>query len=263
MNLFLEYANSQFRFSDKRADIQMWSYLSCRVKIQNQSAEKWRVTRLAERTVGVKVGGSQVDRGRNDVLVNTSTLAWTYTGDVRVIRRNTKGEDALDIRPTLAFKWITWKNGLIFIFTTELGRVLSTGSLVPTNWSRCARSFFLSDCLSLNLSSSQGAYLFATLFRAKLFSSVNKYRGPLHKNPIVVFTFPRLWSLCRDAISTILLWKGKKRPIQMSAYVQCPSLIAAVIMIITAAAFGILASFKFGRTLLEKVSGLSEGKFNV
>nr|CAH0108525.1 unnamed protein product [Daphnia galeata] len=28
--------------------------------------------------------------------------------------------------------------------------------------------------------------------RAKLFSSVNKYRGPLHKNPIVVFTFPRL-----------------------------------------------------------------------
>jgi hypothetical protein len=185
MNLFLEYANSQFRFSDKRADIQMWSYLSCRVKIQNQSAEKWRVTRLAERTVGVKVGGSQVDRGRNDVLVNTSTLAWTYTGDVRVIRRNTKGEDALDIRPTLAFKWITWKNGLIFIFTTELGRVLSTGSLVPTNWSRCARSFSLSDCLSLNLSSSQGAYLFATLFRAKLFSSVNKYRGPLHKNPIV------------------------------------------------------------------------------
>jgi hypothetical protein len=45
--------------------------------------------------------------------------------------------------------------------------------------------------------------------------------------------------------------------------VQCPSLIAAVLMIITAAVFGILASFKFGRTLLEKVSGLSEGKFNV
>jgi hypothetical protein len=57
--------------------------------------------------------------------------------------------------------------------------------------------------------------------------------------------------------------KEKKRPIQMSAYVQCPSLIASVLMIITAAVFGILASFKFGRTLLENVIGLNPGKFNV
>jgi hypothetical protein len=34
-------------------------------------------------------------------------------------------------------------------------------------------------------------------------------------------------------------------------------------MIITAAVFGIMASFKFGRTLLEKVIGFNSGKFNV
>lgn len=49
----------------------------------------------------------------------------------------------------------------------------------------------------------------------------------------------------------------------MSAYVQCPSLIAAVLMIITATVFGILASFNFGRSLLEKVVGFDKGKFNI
>ena len=49
----------------------------------------------------------------------------------------------------------------------------------------------------------------------------------------------------------------------MSTYVQCPSLIAAVLMILTAVVFGILASFKFGRILLEKVIYFNEGKSKV
>lgn len=47
--------------------------------------------------------------------------------------------------------------------------------------------------------------------------------------------------------------KENKRPVQMAAYVQCPSLIGAVLMALAGAVFGLLASFKFGRNLLEKV----------
>ena len=47
--------------------------------------------------------------------------------------------------------------------------------------------------------------------------------------------------------------KEKKRPVQMTAYVKCTSLLAAVLMIMSAAVFGLLASFKIGRSLLEKV----------
>ena len=45
----------------------------------------------------------------------------------------------------------------------------------------------------------------------------------------------------------------KKRPVQMTAYVKCTSLLAAILMIMSAAVFGLMASFKIGRTLLEKV----------
>lgn len=46
---------------------------------------------------------------------------------------------------------------------------------------------------------------------------------------------------------------GKKRPIQMTAYVECPSLVSAILMLLGAAVFGLFATFKFGRYLLEKV----------
>lgn len=45
----------------------------------------------------------------------------------------------------------------------------------------------------------------------------------------------------------------KKRPIQMTAYVQCTSLLAAILMVLSATVFALLASFKAGRSLLEKV----------
>lgn len=45
----------------------------------------------------------------------------------------------------------------------------------------------------------------------------------------------------------------RKRPVQMTAYVQCASLLAALITVLSAAVFGILASFKIGRKLLETV----------
>ncbi len=51
--------------------------------------------------------------------------------------------------------------------------------------------------------------------------------------------------------------KENKRPVQMKAYVQCSSLLAAIAMALSAVLFGLLASFKFGRSLLEKVLTLS------
>ncbi len=94
----------QFRFSDKRADIQVWSYLDWSKNIHNPSAEKRWVDNL-QNGRGTSSLWQDHRLGRNDVLVNTSTLAWTYTGDVGVIRRNTKEtEDAHDNRPTLHWK---------------------------------------------------------------------------------------------------------------------------------------------------------------
>ena len=45
----------------------------------------------------------------------------------------------------------------------------------------------------------------------------------------------------------------------MTAYVQCASFIAAILMILAAVVFGFLASFKFGRQLLEKVNLIEKG----
>ena len=39
----------------------------------------------------------------------------------------------------------------------------------------------------------------------------------------------------------------------MTAYVQCASLLAALITVLSAAVFGIMASFRIGRKLLETV----------
>jgi hypothetical protein len=44
------------------------------------------------------MAGSQVGRGRNDALVNTSILAGTYTADVGVKEKH-NGEDSLHITP--------------------------------------------------------------------------------------------------------------------------------------------------------------------
>jgi hypothetical protein len=38
------------------------------------------------------LAGSQVERDRNDALVNTSTLAWMYTGDVGVKEKHKMGK---------------------------------------------------------------------------------------------------------------------------------------------------------------------------
>lgn len=86
-------------------------------------------------------------------------------------------------------------------------------------------------------------------------------RGPLHQNPIVkswCLPFPGSDRSVVMRSQRYFYEKEKKRPVQMSAYVQCPSLIAAVLMILTATVFGILASFKFGRSLLEKVIGFNK-----
>ena len=47
-----------------------------------------------------------------------------------------------------------------------------------------------------------------------------------------------------------------KRPIQMLAYVQFPSLVPVLQTILTATVFTIFASFKCGRDMLEKVLNL-------
>ena len=45
----------------------------------------------------------------------------------------------------------------------------------------------------------------------------------------------------------------KKRPIQMMAYIQFPSLVSVLRTIVTATVFGLFATFRIGRSLLEKV----------
>lgn len=40
----------------------------------------------------------------------------------------------------------------------------------------------------------------------------------------------------------------------MAVYFQCSSIIAAILTILSAVVFGLLASFKVGRSLLEKVA---------
>ncbi len=107
-----------------------------------------------------------------------------------------------------------------------------------------------------------------TFLRLKLVNVLfcKQNRGPLHQNPIVkswCLPFPGSDRSVVMRSQRYFYEKEKKRPVQMSAYVQCSSLFAAVLMILTATVFGILASFKLGRSLLEKVIGFNKGEFNV
>lgn len=91
-----------------------------------------------------------------------------------------------------------------------------------------------------------------------------KCRGPLHQNPIVkswCLPFPGSDRSVVMRSQRYFYEKEKKRPIQMTAYVQCSSLLAAIAMVISAVIFGLLASFKAGRNLLEKVK--SDSNFDV
>jgi short subunit dehydrogenase-like uncharacterized protein len=81
-----------------------------------------------------------------------------------------------------------------------------------------------------------------------------RFRGTVHENPIVgswCLPFPGSDRSVVMRSQRYFLEKEKKRPVQMTAYVECPSFFGAMIMIVSAAVFGILASFKFGRSLLE------------
>jgi len=81
-----------------------------------------------------------------------------------------------------------------------------------------------------------------------------RFRGTVHENPIVkswCLPFPGSDRSVVMRSQRYFLEKEKKRPVQMTAYVQSASFIAAIITIMSAAVFGILASFKLGRKLLE------------
>jgi len=81
-----------------------------------------------------------------------------------------------------------------------------------------------------------------------------RFRGTIHENPIV-----KSWCLPFPGSDRSVVMRSqryfyeveRKRPVQMTAYVQCASLLAALITVLSAAVFGILASFKIGRKLLE------------
>lgn len=89
-----------------------------------------------------------------------------------------------------------------------------------------------------------------------VFSNGCLFRGVFHQNPIV-----NMWCLPFPGSDRSVVMRSqryfyeneKKRPVQMAAYVECPSLIAAILMLLGAAVFGLFASFKLGRYLLEKV----------
>ncbi|KAI9565541.1 hypothetical protein GHT06_009333 [Daphnia sinensis] len=80
-------------------------------------------------------------------------------------------------------------------------------------------------------------------------------RGVLHQNLIVkswCLPFPGSDRSVVMRSQRYFYEKEKKRPIQMAVYFQCSSVIAAILTILSAAVFGLLASFKLGRSLLEK-----------
>lgn len=82
-----------------------------------------------------------------------------------------------------------------------------------------------------------------------------KSRGVLHQNPIVkswCLPFPGSDRSVVMRSQRYFYEKEKKRPIQMAVYFQCSSIIAAILTILSAVVFGLLASFKVGRSLLEK-----------
>jgi len=81
-----------------------------------------------------------------------------------------------------------------------------------------------------------------------------RFRGTVHENPIVkswCLPFPGSDRSVVMRSQRYFYEKEKKRPVQMTAYVQCASLLAALITVLSAAVFGIMASFRIGRKLLE------------
>ena len=94
LNKWIRFWNIQiqFRFPDKRAEIQVWSLFGVeKSTINQQKSGEWTTCRTGGTSslcfLGRITGGK---RKEWRPLVNTSTLAWTYTGDVGVIKRNTK-----------------------------------------------------------------------------------------------------------------------------------------------------------------------------
>lgn len=82
-----------------------------------------------------------------------------------------------------------------------------------------------------------------------------KSRGILHHNPLVgswCLPFPGSDRSVVMRSQRYFYAKESKRPVQMAAYVQCSSLTGAILMVLMGVTFGLLASFKFGRSLLEK-----------
>jgi hypothetical protein len=92
----------QFRFSDKRAaDIQMWSYLNCRVKksiIHQQKSGEWTTCRIGRTSSVCALGtGSQVERGKG----MTSSREYVHTRmNVHGRRRGNKEKHKGDRRCT-------------------------------------------------------------------------------------------------------------------------------------------------------------------
>jgi len=81
-----------------------------------------------------------------------------------------------------------------------------------------------------------------------------RFRGTVHDNPIVkswCLPFPGSDRSVVMRSQRYFLETEKKRPVQMTAYVQCASFLATILTVLSAAVFGILASFGLGRKLLE------------
>jgi len=81
-------------------------------------------------------------------------------------------------------------------------------------------------------------------------------RGLLHYSNIV-----KAWCLAFPGVDTTVVRRSqryfyeteKKRPVQISAYVQNPSFLKSVGMMIAVSILGIFSFFSLGRKLLEKV----------
>ncbi|KAI9565552.1 hypothetical protein GHT06_009344 [Daphnia sinensis] len=84
-----------------------------------------------------------------------------------------------------------------------------------------------------------------------------KSRGILHYNPLVgswCLPFPGSDRSVVMRSQQYFYAKERKRPIQMAEYIQRSSLTDVILMVLMGVIFGLLSSFKFGRSLLEKVN---------
>ena len=82
------------------------------------------------------------------------------------------------------------------------------------------------------------------------------YRSLLHYNEVVkgwCLPFPGADRSVVKRSQYYFYHEEKKRPTQMAAYFKTPSLAVSLIIMVMAAILGVLAQFKIGRYLLEKV----------